>query len=307
MMNSNSMSSTAPKALGSGSSSNKTSSVPGLPDLPDTNAPLQSVQEDAAAAIRALRSAVDYNGRKKVPSKEPVWRPGVSSHGGAAAAASAAGLLIKARHDGGGSGDSEGGRRRRKRRRRRSDPRGHRRRGVRGPQRGAREDRRRRRRPEEEPGAALGSADCRAARGEQQQRRWKRQQRRSIILFLLPGALPAALDRRLQGQDQDEAAPGRGERVRGAGPGISVFRDAGPAVGARGGEYFGDDGGSGGGGYGGGGGKYEHDDCGRLCPLRERARALLPERRRRGAPLFDRQLLGPAARPGLAVFCRNGC
>lgn len=45
------------------------SSVPGLPDVPSTDAPLWSVQDDAAAAIRALRSAVDYDGRKKKKKK----------------------------------------------------------------------------------------------------------------------------------------------------------------------------------------------------------------------------------------------
>ena len=97
MMNSNSsssssMSPTAAKAL----------RVPGLPDLPDTNASLHSIRQDAAAAIRALRNAVDYNGRKKVPSKVPVWRPGVSSHGGAAFVVMTAAAAATARADGGG-------------------------------------------------------------------------------------------------------------------------------------------------------------------------------------------------------------
>ena len=55
--------------------------VPGLPDLPDTNAPLQSVQADAAAAVAALRNVITYNGTKKIPytSKSgPIWRKGVS-------------------------------------------------------------------------------------------------------------------------------------------------------------------------------------------------------------------------------------
>ena len=102
----------AAKALGRAASA-----VPGLPDLPDAEAPLRSIQEDAAAAVRALRSAVDYDGRKKVPSREPVWRRGVSSHRGAGAAAASAApapvatttaaAAATARADGAGGGSTE--------------------------------------------------------------------------------------------------------------------------------------------------------------------------------------------------------
>ncbi len=105
----------AARAKALGSTGSRAASVPGLPDLPDADAPLQSVQEDAAAAIRALRSAVDYGGRKKVPSREPVWRRGLPSHGGAGAAAEAAAASVAttaaaaaatARADGGGRGST---------------------------------------------------------------------------------------------------------------------------------------------------------------------------------------------------------
>jgi len=104
----------AARAKALGSTASRAASVPGLPDLPDADAPLQSVQEDAAAAIRALRSAVDYGGRKKVPSREPVWRRGLPSHGGAGAAAEAAAASVAttaaaaatARADGGGRGST---------------------------------------------------------------------------------------------------------------------------------------------------------------------------------------------------------
>jgi len=101
--------STARAALSNNSSSSNTNRIPGLPDLPDANAPLKSVKEDAEAAVVALRKAVTYDGRKKPPSREPVWRPGVSSHGGAAAvfaaatAATSAAAAATARADGGGS------------------------------------------------------------------------------------------------------------------------------------------------------------------------------------------------------------
>ena len=55
--------------------------VPGLPELPDTNALLPSVQADAVAAIAALNNAVTYNGSRRIPysSKSgPIWRRGVT-------------------------------------------------------------------------------------------------------------------------------------------------------------------------------------------------------------------------------------
>lgn len=116
MTNSNATSTTATKAAALGGSSSNRTAVPGLPQLPDTDTPLQSVQEDARAAIAALRRAVDYDGRKKVPStREPVWRRGVSSYieggGGKAAAAFAAttaAAAVTARADGAAGGRGGG-------------------------------------------------------------------------------------------------------------------------------------------------------------------------------------------------------
>jgi hypothetical protein len=253
----------AARAKALGSTASRAASVPGLPDLPDADAPLQSVQEDAAAAIRALRSAVDYGGRKKVPSREPVWRRGLPSHGGTGAAAEAAAASVAttaaatARADGGRRGSTAipagivveeyevlseerervvGGQRSRERL------------WVR---RGWGESWTRflkffspsnffffcscsrspiffflRLDSFHSLSPTLGAPDRRAAGSEHQRRSV------SFSFFLVPRALPAALDRRLQGQDEGEAAAGRGARVRGAGPGVPLLRDTGPPVGA---------------------------------------------------------------------------